>query len=101
MQKGVKPHRLISWMGLIKITRRSLHVNENVDMSNNCIVHCIGKNGPLVKLNSKTIYEELISQKLGSEPCVPRAAKYLENSGSLFYTIYKFILARGFYLDKE
>ncbi len=78
ISRGVGRTFLIKWAGLINITRkmRTIQINHNKDEA---LQLSILTKGPIMQLNSKLIYYEVLANKIGHTVYVPRISKYIEN----------------------
>ena len=85
VSRGVRPQYLIKWMGLIKKTK-SLWTRSSLSPSEEPTQLVLTNKGQIRQLNSKIIYSELLGQKIGFDACVPRIAKYLQNSDTILWS---------------
>jgi hypothetical protein len=73
VSRGVNPQNVIQWMGLIQKTKHLL-VQSGKQMEVTQLA--FANKGPLLEVDSKTIYSELLKVKTGAHVCEPNIVKY-------------------------
>ena len=79
VNRGIKPARLIKWIGLIQSTRRLVQTLEKpqADITPQPYIVSGNSENDLATCKSKDVYMNLLYLKLGSNVVIPRIEKYL------------------------